>query len=267
MISRMRFLIPILLAALSASPLRAADLASIERKIAKEPAYAAKPKYCLLVLGFDAKTRIWLALDGDKLHVDRNANGDLTDDGPPISAKIDGEGDTASRSFTLSELRDGSRLHKNLVLGVYSLKHFAQNAVHKDYFAKHPDEQLYGLTLDVDCPGKTGNGIGGRVEHLVSIMDATGYLRFTTTAADAPIVHFGGPLNVTLWSKENLMVGRQSDVVLGVGTPGVGSGTTAYCAYEKFIPDGRNPTVEITYPPKSPGDEPLKELYELKERC
>jgi hypothetical protein len=264
----MRLLILIVSAcAFSLPTARAADLASIDRKIAKEPAYAGKPKYCLIVLGPDAKTRIWLALDDDKLHLDRNANGDLTDDGPPIAAKIDGEGDAASRSFTLPELRDGSRLHKNLVLGVYSLKLFSQNAVHKDYFAKHPDEQLYGLTLDVDCPGKTGNGIGGRVEHLVSIMDATGYLRFMSTPAEAPIVHFGGPLTVTLWSKEDLMVGRQSDVVLGVGTPGVGPGTTAYCAYEKFIPDGRNPTVEITFPSKSPGDPPIKEPYELKERC
>src|SRR6516165_9403209 len=58
---------------------QAADLAKIERKIAKEPAYQTKtPKYCLLVFGLEAKTRVWLVQDGDTLYVDRNGNGDLT---------------------------------------------------------------------------------------------------------------------------------------------------------------------------------------------
>ena len=38
----------------------ATDLAKVERKIAKEPSYQGKPKYCLLVFGPDAKTRVWL---------------------------------------------------------------------------------------------------------------------------------------------------------------------------------------------------------------
>src|SRR5262249_50065817 len=58
-----------------------ADLTKIDRTIAKEPAYKSRPKYCLLVFGPEAKTRVWLVLDGDRLYVDRNGNGDLTDDG------------------------------------------------------------------------------------------------------------------------------------------------------------------------------------------
>src|SRR5438874_3418987 len=110
MIGRMlRLAATVSILACAASAL-AADLKSIERKIAKEPAYAGKPKYCLLVFGPEARTRIWLALDGDKLYVDKNGNGDLTDDGPPIAAKVDGE----FQNFRVSELRDGSRLHKDL---------------------------------------------------------------------------------------------------------------------------------------------------------
>jgi hypothetical protein len=55
------------------------DLSKIDRTIAKEPVYQTKtPKYCLLVFGPEAKTRMWLVLDGKVMYVDRNGNGDLT---------------------------------------------------------------------------------------------------------------------------------------------------------------------------------------------
>ena len=62
-------------------PAQAVDLIKIDRTIAKEPVYQSKPKYCLLVFGPEAKTRVWLVRDGDLLYVDRNGNGDLTEKG------------------------------------------------------------------------------------------------------------------------------------------------------------------------------------------
>ena len=64
---------------LCALPAQAADLAKIERTIAKEPKYEWKPKYGLLVFGPEAKFHVWLVLDGSTLYVDRNGNGDLTE--------------------------------------------------------------------------------------------------------------------------------------------------------------------------------------------
>src|SRR5437899_1402448 len=89
-------------------PAAATDLTEIPRVILKEPAYAGTPKYCLLVFGKEADTRIWLVLDGNTLYVDRNGNGDLTD----IGEKLTG---TAGPSFTLAGIveRDGT-IHKNL---------------------------------------------------------------------------------------------------------------------------------------------------------
>jgi hypothetical protein len=55
-----------------ASQLTAADLTKVDRTIIKEPTYEGKPKYCLLVFGAEAKARVWLALDGDTLYVDRD---------------------------------------------------------------------------------------------------------------------------------------------------------------------------------------------------
>jgi hypothetical protein len=63
----------------------ATDLNKIDRSIRKEPAYQTKTQhYCLLVFGPEAKTRVWLVLDGDVLYVDRNGNSDLTEEGERI---------------------------------------------------------------------------------------------------------------------------------------------------------------------------------------
>src|SRR5262245_44214074 len=65
----------------------AADLSKVDRTIAKEPKYAGKPSYCLLVFGAEAKHRVWLVQDGHTLYVDRNGNGDLTEAGDKVAAK------------------------------------------------------------------------------------------------------------------------------------------------------------------------------------
>src|SRR5438477_9924634 len=68
-------------------PATAVDLTKIDRTIGKEPAYGSKPKYCLVVFGPEAKSRVWLVLDTNVLYVDRNANGDLTEPGKGVIAK------------------------------------------------------------------------------------------------------------------------------------------------------------------------------------
>src|SRR5260370_27637620 len=65
----------------------AADLSKVDRTIAKEPAYKSKPRYCLLVFGPEAKTKVWLVQDGDTLYVDRNGNGDLTEPDKKVAAE------------------------------------------------------------------------------------------------------------------------------------------------------------------------------------
>ena len=71
----------ILPAVLALHPLavQAADLSKIDRTIGKEPAYQSKPKYCLIVYGPEAKTRVWLVIDGVNLFRTR-ADGELIKD-------------------------------------------------------------------------------------------------------------------------------------------------------------------------------------------
>src|SRR5689334_6709996 len=93
------------------APARAADLTKVDRTIKKEPTYQSQPRYCLLAFGPEAKTRVWLVQDGDTLYVDRNGNGDLTDEGEKVARKnTEGE----YRVFEAGEVRDGALTHKDL---------------------------------------------------------------------------------------------------------------------------------------------------------
>jgi hypothetical protein len=251
---------------LLAAPLSAADLAQLDRKIAREPTYQGQPKYCLLAFGPEAEARVWLVLDGDTLYVDRNGNGDLTEPGERVARKDDGT--DGFLSFEAGDLHVGGRTHKGLRVYVRNLDPLTgQDAEIKEYLAHSPHARGYFLYLDVDDPAHKGHGLGGRLEQYVSLRDVRGFLAFADDAQHAPVVHFGEPLQVTLFGKHRLTVGRETDLVLGLGTPGLGAGTTAYVAYEGLVPEQAHPRAEIVYPPRRPGEKPVRELYELKHRC
>src|SRR2546423_1487819 len=109
----------VLLFGLLAAPLTAVDLTKIDRTILKEPVYKSKaPRYCLLVFGPEAKTRVWLVLDGDTLYVDRNGNGDLTEEGERVAAKDDRRRSEGQFTFEVGDLRDGALLHKKFNISV-----------------------------------------------------------------------------------------------------------------------------------------------------
>jgi hypothetical protein len=42
-------------------------LSGVDRTLTREPAYRSGSRYCLLVFGPEAKTRVWLVQDGDIL--------------------------------------------------------------------------------------------------------------------------------------------------------------------------------------------------------
>jgi hypothetical protein len=246
----------------------AVDLTKIERSIRKEPAYQSKtPRYCLLVFGPEAKTRIWLVLDGKRLFVDRNGNGDLTDDGESVSA-LEGLKQVEENVYEMGDIREGARTHKNLTLWVRKIDYLANRFEPvKQFLAKTPGAKGYHLATDIDMPGWKGDGEGGRVLQVASYLDNSGVLAFANEPKDAPILHFGGPWQVLVHERIPFTIGREADLALVVGTRGLGAGSTVVMAYNSVIPENRSPRVEITYPPKNPGEKPVKQLYELKERC
>jgi hypothetical protein len=237
----MRLMFSCLLLA-ACGPAVAADLAKVDRSIAKEPSYAGKPKYCLLVFGADAKHKVWLAQDGDALYVDRDGDGDLTGAGEKVTAKKDPRGaGVGGFSFEVGELRLGGKTHKAMTVALMPLKSFAEspNVMAQPLLAaavrKSPDAVTAMITIDVECEAHKGGGVGGRVSYMLQVFDSNGVLRLADQPPDAPVVHLDGP------------------------------GTFAMVKYEGAIPENKHPRIEATYRPK--GGKPFKEVYELKERC
>lgn len=263
-----QFLIGLVGLALFVTEVAAADLSRVNRTIVREPAYRSKPKYCLLVFGPKAKTRVWLVQDGDTLYVDRNGNGDLTEPGKKITAEKGSAAADGEYVFQVGDLRDGIRLHKRLSVSVSKVSHLGDyDANVKALLASDPKALRHSVSIEVDMPEWKGAGVGGRITQRAIGVDASGVLQFADQARLAPIIHFVGPRQITLFSRPELVIGREQDVVLAVGTPGIGPGTTAFLDYEGVIPEKAYPTLEITYPSRQKGEAPVRKRYVLKRRC
>jgi len=196
-----------------------ADLTKIDCTIAKEPAYQSKPKYCLLVFGPDAKTRVWLVLDGDTLYVDRNGNGDLTDDG---------EGLVAARK-TLSSAGKGRVWQVGDVAASGGKVVYTGLTVSdiSDVLDSKFGSRGLGITVKVPIGSTRAVQSAGSAVH-----PATGYnLRFADRPQDAPVIHFGGPMRIMLMQPERftagVKAGQRYELVARVGTPGLGKDTAA----------------------------------------
>ena len=255
---------------LSASPPK------IDRTLKKEPAYKSPaPKYGLLGFGPQAADRVWLVVDGNTLYVDRNGNGDLTEAGEKVEAERS-ERETASNilSFQAGAISVGGRVHKGLSISFIPLKLYADG----EELGKRPDVRAVlekdaeattvVLSVDVEMPELKGGGIDGRINFVAGPVDQDGVFQFTGNPADAPVVHLGGPLQIDFHAAlPSMRVGRTSEFVLVVGTPGIGPGTFAMVGYQDTIPESAKPVAEITYRLAKPSDPPFKEKYEIKERC
>jgi hypothetical protein len=252
-----------------------AEQPKIDRRIGKEPVYQTKtPLYGLLIFGPQGKDRVWLVLDGDTLYVDRNGNSDLTEPGEKIATakRPGGDPEEDGYSFDVGELTVGGRTHKAFKVSFAPLKAFGGDlGKRSDVLAalkKDPKALAVSIGVDVEVPGMKGGGLGGRVGYLAGQVDLKGPLLFSDTPATAPVVHLGGLLQVTFYSElPSLRVGRGSEFILVVGTPGIGPGTFAMVAYTDTIPQSAKPVAMVTYQPAKPGDPPVTEHFEIKDRC
>jgi hypothetical protein len=226
-----------------------ADLSKIDRSIKKEPAYAGKPKYCLLVFGPEAKTRVWLAVDGETLYVDRNGDSDLTGGGEkvklPAMEPQKGEWAAATRDAELGSVREGKLTHTDLTL--------FQARPREGFAPKTPDEKDIARILEGnfkdDVFGVQVRIQGERRFKQSAVADASGVLRFAATPKDAPVIHFNGPWSMGLLAGPKVVPGEKpADLKACVGTPGLGKGTFAAAVYEGLIPADAHPVAEITFP-------------------
>lgn len=182
---------------LTATP-AAVDLTAIPREISVPPVCrSAEPAYCLMVFGAKADTRVWLVQDGDRLYVDRNGNGDLTETGEMIegTGSIYDEGGIRERDGTL-----------------------------------HGGLSVYRFADSRRCRVR----IRTRGAHLQFAGHGESKLEFAIRPQDAPIVHFNGPLTferyaekVTLPRNVEGKSYRATSLRVLLGSPGLGEGTFA----------------------------------------
>jgi hypothetical protein len=245
-------------------PLGAADSVQIKRTPpAKEPAYQSKaPGYCLLVIGPEAKKRIWIVLDGDKLYVDRNGNGDLTEPGEQLPVP-DGSGVVVAGK----PANETEGIFFSIPLGalpasdprpVFSNLIFA--------FTPSKGKKPVSFSICTDDPKimhkqKPQPGFG----TIVWVGIGSGIL--SKRPQDAPIIYLNGPLAMNLAApKETVLVRGKTagNLYVTVGTFVTDNGSRILTLEE--IPAGVHPEAEIKFPAAS-GQKPIRVRFLLKERC
>jgi hypothetical protein len=257
---------------LAAADPPSSDLAKIERRIGQEPSYEGKPGYLLLVFGPEAKHKVWLVRDGQTLYVDRHGTGDLRQPECRVTAEADNYDETI---FRAGDLTLGAQRYTDLRVAVSSAKRYVGSGLgempmFKEFLAAQPEGKLFTVSVEVPFqkpfPDLRDQSPTKGTRHYANQYDVTGILQFVARPEDAAIIHFGGPWRFTPDGQQRLVRGRNEDLSLRLGTPGLGPGTFACICYDHLIPDSAKPRLDIEYPAQ-PGENPLARRYLLEDRC
>jgi thiol-disulfide isomerase/thioredoxin len=208
--------------------------------LTKEPAYQSTPKYCLLTLGDSGEVKVWMVEDGRRLFVDKNANGDLTDDGPPLEPHdvrhLDA--DRWDFHYVLDAITPANGpASTNFVLARWN------------YDGK---EEGYGLSLSVN----------GRMPMYAGWFGTF----WSTNRDDAPVIHFGGPFTPKLLRRDAFTIGENGQrLSLCFFNPGSGPGAVSRLSIDG-LPHDVMPELKIEWPAADSG-KPLETFHELNQRC
>lgn len=224
------------------------DLRGVDRRISKEPAYVAKrPLYGLLVLGPEARRRIWMVLDRsrpgggdfDVLYVDLNADGDLT--GP--KERFLGREEGGSIRFRMPDLEDP-----------------ATGAVHTHFTARVSGFPAPTVMVSLMWRDRLKMG-GGYPED-----PENGYLQFGDRPANAPVMwaQGDGPFRFQRWYGGRLPIGGEEDFKVFIGQRG--SGANSFWAFQEHVlPEPEGARATLIY--RDAEDRERRVVCLLKERC
>lgn len=211
----------------------------VERRLLKEPDYTQQPRYVLLAFGAKHPTPVWMVEDGRKLYLDRNANGDLTDDGPPLAPSDERRlgPDRWDFDYVLDafELPDGSR----------------QTAFRLARWNYGTDADEYGLSVTLD--GQTPL--------------YAGWTPFWSESPEAAeVIHFGGPLRpVLLRAKEFVVSSTLDRLSIALVHRGANKAADSRLSIDA-LPESVVPEVTIAWPVAA-GKPALQTKHLLTERC
>ena len=191
----------------------------------KEPKYQDKPLYLELAFGPTAALRAWLVLDGDRVYLDRNGNGDLTDDE-----------DSPARDLGLAAKGpDGRPRGGNFALGVVE---------------DRAREVIYGeialMTVNTGT-GRTAAAFRLRVDGKHDQKAGLTDLFLSPDPKAARVVHFDADRWAVSAPTGSLTAGRKQWLAVSLGTPGAGPGSFVTRANFDF-PKEKNPVGEFRFP-------------------
>lgn len=182
---------------LSATLTHAVDLSKIERTVKKHP--FTKPEqrdsvgWVLLVFGEEAKTRMWVAVNGQTMAQDRNFDGDLTDD------KLNNA--TSNNTFELGPITDPDTkvTYKNVRLRVHPRHEFSVHLIVPGKYEQSVEPMPFGKSPEtapiVHLDGPLTVGMFTRVKGKLVMPEKPEELAFYRSQANNRIVIFVGTPN------------------------------------------------------------------------
>lgn len=213
------------------------------------PRFSGTPQFCFLEFpsSTDQHAEVLIALDGNKLYFDRNANGDLTEDGEAVESVADktrmSERDL---QFEIDEIKVGDRVHNSVKMTVAPLENYSRGEPEFAAILKeNPAANACMIYAEIQDDRFRGKGLDGRVIVSAGFSDMEGVLQFGDTIDDAPTIRFCGTLEIRPYQKTRLRPGATKDIVLVVGSSGMGPGTFASIGYEGVIPETAYPRMML----------------------
>lgn len=238
------------------------DLTKLNRTIRKEPAYSARPYYTLLAIGPDASKRVWMVLDGSTLFVDRNGNGDLTEEGERFSLTSTRElsKEQAYSHFNVFDISLGGP-DENKGKTKYQLEHWIRDP---DFVPKTDFDKTWARERKEWEQATLWRIMGdNRTQTAIT---------FSRRPEDAQISHLGGPLTVRLrFPDQTFCRSNAEPLQVEIGTFGLSTRGNRIPAFSRVmtteLPSDVHPQAVIEFPGRRPTDPPVVVTVALKRRC
>jgi hypothetical protein len=229
-----------------------AEPPTIQHRLRREPAYAVKPEYCLLLFGPEEKFAVWLVTAGEAFFADTNGDGDLTQP----KKRIYSEGNSrvlsfvdASGNFMRLPVPENERVY--LVGDVFD-----------------PSTRTwYNVTVRRSGRLKTATfEIFVNVQQQLRLMGKLP--RFGERPTDAPVLHFDGPLKLGLVTTQLIRGRPGNDIEAWIGTdvPSGAKGQPTYVVHDDGVPRYVFPVARIDFFGNDPHGRSISTSVSLNQR-
>jgi hypothetical protein len=209
----------------------------------------ATPLYCLLVLGPQGKTRVWVVWRDETAYLHRD--GDLTSRGEPMVCE---SGDWASVNMPGKWWRFSSLLTAAEDGSAYSIEFVRGSATE---------------TPDADRRFAVYARVGGTF----TLVDADPSLELAVNPEAAPVIPFGRlqivPENPD-YKRQRLILGGETDLRAWIGTFPAQKGATGISLVHHHaggVPENAHPVAVIQFANAKPGGPPISLRCVLDRRC